>query len=57
MVRIAYWLQSVSLQPVSPDQDTALKRRFPAVLSRNLDGAEAEQELVFSPKCRRVSKP
>ncbi|WP_431266995.1 FCD domain-containing protein [Dankookia sp. P2] len=50
-------LQSVSSQPVSPDQGTAQRRRFPAVFGRDLDGATAERGRLFSPKGRRLSGP
>jgi hypothetical protein len=50
-------LQSLSPQPVSPDLDTALRRRFPAGFSRYLDGADSERGRVFSPKRRSVSEP
>jgi hypothetical protein len=50
-------LQSLPLQPVSPDLDTALRRRFPAGFSRYLDGANPERGRVSSPICQRVSEP
>ena len=50
-------LQSVSSQPVSPDRDTALRRRFPAISGRDLEGARTQRRPVFSPKCRRLSGP